>query len=42
MRKATKSSEAIKKLILRFYQAAAAHQTLVLRDLLPRYGLLVD
>ena len=42
LRKAIKSSDALKKPIFRFYQAAAAHRTFVLRDLLPRYGLVVD
>ena len=28
--------------IWRFYQAAALHRTYVLRDLLPRHGLIVD
>ena len=28
--------------IWRFYQAAAVHRTYVLRDLLPKHGLIVD
>ncbi len=42
LRKATDSRKAIEKPIFRFYQAAATHRTFVLRDLLPKYGLVVD
>lgn len=36
------SSEAVKKPIYRFFQAAAHHRTYVLRDLLPAHGLIVN
>ncbi len=42
LRKSQNSGKALKSHIFRFYQAAATHRTFVLRDLLPRYGLVVD
>ena len=42
LRRATDSRKALDKPIFRFFQAAAAHRTFVLRDLLPRHGLVVD
>ena len=42
LRKATDSRKALDKPIFRFFQAAAAHRTFVLRDLLTRHGLVVD
>ena len=42
LRKATDSRKALEKHIFRFFQAAAAHRTFVLRDLLTRHGLVVD
>ena len=42
LRRATDSRKALDKSIFRFFQAAAAHRTFVLRDLLPRHGLVAD
>lgn len=42
LRKATDSRKALDKHIFRFFQAAAAHRTFVLRDLLTRHQLVVD
>ena len=42
LRKATDSRKALEKHIFRFFQAAAAHRTFVLRDLLVKHGLVVD
>lgn len=42
LRKSTDSRKALKKHIFRFFQAAAAHRTFVLRDLLTGHGLVVD
>ena len=42
LRKTTDSRKALDKQIFRFFQAAAAHRTFVLRDLLTRHGLVVD
>lgn len=36
------SNAALENHVYRFYQAAAHHRTYVLRDLLPRHGLIVD
>ena len=42
LRKATDSRKALDKHIFHFFQAAAAHRTFVLRDLLPRHDMVVD
>ena len=42
LRKATDSRKALDKPIFHFFQAAATHRTFVLRDLLPKHGLVVD
>ena len=42
LRKATDSRKALDRPIFLFFQAAAAHRTFVLRDLLPKHGLVVD
>ena len=42
LRKTTDSRKALDKHIFRFFQAAAAHRTFVLRDLLTRHQLVVD
>ena len=42
LRKATDSRKALGRHIFRFFQAAAAHRTFVLRDLLTRHQLVVD
>lgn len=39
---ANSAEQVTERPIWRFYQAAAVHRTHVLRDLLPRYGLVVD
>ena len=42
LRKAKDSRQALDRPIFHFFQAAAAHRTFVLRDLLPKHGLVVD
>ena len=42
LRRATDSRKALDKHVFHFFQAAAVHRTFVLRDLLPRYGMVVD
>ena len=42
LRKSTNSRKALDKPIFLFFQAAAVHRTYVLRDLLPKHGLVVD
>ena len=42
LRKAKDSRVSLKKPIFLFFQAAAVHRTFVLRDLLPKHGLVVD
>lgn len=42
LRKVTDSRKALDKHIFRFFQAAAAHRTFVLRDLLPSHDMVVD
>ena len=42
LRRVTDSRKALDKHIFHFFQAAAAHRTFVLRDLLPRHDMVVD